>query len=133
MGTVNPLISSKISLNKEFSLAQIDFNRLLLLYNPVKKYQPFSSQEEKEEDLCFIFPSDISVNQIINYIYETDPIIYRVSLIDAFNNQKTFRVVYKNKLATGLNKSDVQKTRRHIIERLNNQFNLKLKNYPNNY
>ena len=92
----------------------------------MKKYQPLPKYPPIIEDLAFIVPEKTRVGELIQLIKSISSIIQSVTLIDSYQNVRTFRITYQNPKKT-LTGKEVEKIRRKIITTLQQKLQAKLK------
>jgi phenylalanyl-tRNA synthetase beta chain len=104
-------------LNYSEIIKKIDSNKP---FKPLPKYPPIV------EDLSIVAGQDIETADLIREIKNQSPLIVNVSLLDQFENSRTFHVVYQdeNKNLTG---GEVAKIREKILTNLKKKFNVGLK------
>ncbi len=90
------------------------------LFVPLPKYPPVI------EDIALIIPDEVKTGDIIEAIKLESPLITEVSLLDQYENTKTFHIVYldREKNLTG---NEVSEIREKILENLEKKFKVKLK------
>jgi len=90
------------------------------VFKPLPKYPPIV------EDLSIIATENAETTDIISEIKTQSPLIADVSLLDRFENSRTFHIIYqdKNKNLTG---EEVAKIREKILKSLKGKFNVGLK------
>lgn len=104
----------------------LDFDLLVELAKKEKKYQPVSQTPPVIEDLTFVLPPQTPVGELIETIKATDCLIKQVQLISTFNNNVSFRLFYQHPQKT-LTHRQVEKIRNKIIQRVEKNFQAKLK------
>src|SRR3989344_2925106 len=98
--------SEKINLNKTFK--------------PIPKYPPI------KEDLALMMADKIKTGDIIREIKDQSPLIREVSLLEKFQNIRTFHIVYQNP-RRNLTSGEVEKIRERILVRLKTKLKIKPK------
>lgn len=100
---------------------------LLLKYATLKKtYAPISSFPPITEDLAIIAPKNILTGTIMDTIKKQNPLITNVSLLDKFENTRTFHIIYQS-YEKNLTDKEIEPIRAKILKVLNEKFNAKLK------
>lgn len=100
---------------------EINFTELLnkkiaeKIFKPLPKYPPIT------EDLSIKVANDIKVGDIISEIKKQSSLISEVSLIDTFENSKTFHIVYQSK-ERNLTKEEAREIREKITKLLKETF-----------
>lgn len=89
---------------------------LTKIYKEIPKYPPVI------EDINLIVRPDITYENISSFIKSQSDIISEISLIDTYQNSKTFRIKYQDYSKT-LTNEDVSKIREKILKSLKEKFN----------
>jgi len=85
------------------------------IFTPLPKYPPIV------EDLSIEVADNVKTGEIIETIKKQSPLISDVSLIDTFENSRTFHIVYQSK-QRNLTKEEVAEIREKIEESLKEKF-----------
>lgn len=85
------------------------------VYKPIPKYPPVI------EDLSIKVDESIKTGDILETIKKQSPLIKSVSLMDEFENAKTFHIIYQDR-EKNLTREDVAKIRKHILKTLKEKF-----------
>lgn len=85
------------------------------IYKPIPKYPPVI------EDLSIKVDESIKTGDILEIIRKQSPLIKSVSLLDEFENAKTFHIIYQDR-EKNLTREDVAKIRKHILKTLQEKF-----------
>ena len=103
---------------------ELNYSEILTKINQDKKFIPLPKYPSIIEDLSIV--SDAKTIDIINEIKNQSNLIVDVSLLDQFENSRTFHIVYQdeNKNLTG---EEVAKIRSKILKSLNDRFKATLK------
>ena len=100
---------------------------LLLKYATLKKtYTPLSKFPPIVEDLAIIAPKNISTGAIIVTIKKQNLLIANVSLLDKFDNTRTFHIIYQS-YEKNLTGEEVGLIRKKILKTLDEKYGAKLK------
>lgn len=113
-------------LDKNIIDFELDFDILLKHANLKKTYHPLSKYPAVFEDMAFLTPREIPTEEIIKVIQKQSNLITETSLLDRFEDTRTFHVVYQNPQAN-LNAQDIKPLREKIIRALKEKFNIKPK------
>jgi phenylalanyl-tRNA synthetase beta chain len=111
----NDLINFELHFEKLISHAT-----LRRTYIPSNKYPPII------EDLAMIVDDSILTGDIITQIHSTDPLVKEVTLLDKYNDARTFHIIYQHP-ERNLTSDDVTKIRKDIINQLQKKFSAKIK------
>jgi len=105
---------------------EINYSELIKNFNPNKTFKPLPKYPPIIEDLSIIAGRNIKTSDLIFEIKNQSPLIVNVSLLDRFENSRTFHIVYqdKNKNLTG---EEVAKIREKILKSLQSELHTKLK------
>ncbi len=85
------------------------------IYKPIPKYPPII------EDLSIKVGDNVRTGDIIEHIKNQTPLVYEVTLIDEFEDNKTFHIIYLDK-TKNLTNEDVAKLREKIVKSLTERF-----------
>ncbi len=100
---------------------------LILKYATLKKaYTPISKFPPIVEDLAIIAPKNISTGAIMDTIKKQNPLITSVSLLDKFENTRTFHIIYQS-YEKNLTDEEVGLIRAKILKTLDEKYGAKLK------
>lgn len=102
-------------------------SELLLKHATLKKpYTPISKFPPIIEDLAIIAPANISTGAIMETIKKQNSLIRSVSLLDKFENTRTFHIVYQS-YEKNLTGEEVGTIRSKILKTLQQKYEAKLK------
>jgi len=104
---------------------ELDLSSLLKGIRKDKVFKPLPKYPPIVEDLSII-ADNIKTNDLILEIKNQSPIVTDVSLMDQFENSRTFHIIYQNK-DRNLTMNEVKIIREKILRRLEEKFNAKLK------
>ena len=105
---------------------ELNFSDILSKINLSKKYKPIPKYPPIIEDLAIEVSEKITVGDTIEEIKKQSPLITQVSLLDVFENSKTFHIVYQHR-ERNLTNEEVSKIREKILEALRKKFKIRLK------
>ena len=105
---------------------ELNYSEILTKINQDKKFKPLPKYPPIVEDLSIVADNNIKTIDLISEIKKQSSLVVDVSLLDQFENSKTFHIVYqdKNKNLTG---EEVAKIRGKILKILKEKFNASLK------
>ncbi|MBU3978414.1 hypothetical protein KKE68_01765, partial [Patescibacteria group bacterium] len=106
---------------------ELNYDHLLKNMAVKKTYRPISKFPPIVEDLAIIAPKNILTGSIIDTIKKQNPLITNVSLLDKFDNTRTFHIIYQS-YEKNLTDKEIALIRAKILKTLNKKFNAKLKN-----
>lgn len=87
----------------------IEQQKIVKKYTPIPKYPPII------EDFSFIVTPEFQVGPFIDVLSHIHPLIHSVALLDAYENKRTFRVVYLDRTKT-LTSLDVAPVHQKFLE-----------------
>ncbi len=100
---------------------ELDFDILFKNASSAKIYKPKSIFPEAIEDLRFEIDPKVTYEKIVKTIKEQSELITDVSLLDIYQNKKTFRIVYQSN-EKNLTAEDITPIREKIISSLKKSF-----------
>src|SRR3989344_2916164 len=100
---------------------EFDFETILKYATLKKVYKPISKFPESIEDLRFEIDETIPYEKIVRNIREQSNLIKDVSLLDIFQNKKTFRIIYQS-YEKNLTNEDLTNLREKITSVLKSKF-----------
>lgn len=75
---------------------EIDYASLLEKRSTQKKFIPLSKYPPVIEDIALVVPKEVQTGDLIETIKKQNPLIIEVSLLDKYENARTFHIVYQN-------------------------------------
>ena len=99
----------------------MNFTSLLKHANAKKVYRVPPKFPPIIEDIRVEIPPKFTYEKVRNTIVAVDPLVSDVSLLDVFQNKRTFRVTYLNK-ARNLTNEDIVPVREKIIKVFEKEF-----------
>jgi len=105
---------------------EINFDVWLQQVSSKKTYTPLAKYPPIIEDLAFILDSKVKTAEAIDTIKKQSVIITHVSLLDQFENTRTFHVIYQHK-DKNLTTEEVATVRNHIASALSTAYGARLK------
>ncbi|HVT01037.1 MAG TPA: hypothetical protein VHE53_02265, partial [Patescibacteria group bacterium] len=100
---------------------ELDFGTILKHASLKKVYKPTSKFPESVEDLRFEIDPDILYSKIEKTILGESSLVKSVSLLDVYQNKKTFRIVYQSQ-NHNLTNEEITEVRERIIAALKKSF-----------
>ena len=105
---------------------EVDYSELLKRVNTNKKFKPLPKYPPVIEDISLILNENINSGDLIEEIRKQSSLIVDVSLLDQFENSRTFHVIYQDP-NKNLASEEVSRVRGKIIAYLEKKFEAKLK------
>ncbi|MBI4080854.1 MAG: phenylalanine--tRNA ligase subunit beta [Candidatus Levybacteria bacterium] len=105
---------------------EIDFDALLKHVTLRKTYTPINKYPPIIEDIAFIVAEDILTGDMIGTIKEQNPLIKDVSLLDKYQNVRTFHIVYQDP-EKNLTSSEIAPIREKLLMKLQTKYHASLK------
>jgi phenylalanyl-tRNA synthetase beta chain len=106
---------------------EIDYSQILKKINLDKIFKSLPKYPPIVEDLSIIADEGIKTADLINEIKNQSSLIVGVSLLDQFENSRTFHIVYQHE-ERNLTTDETDKVRKLIINNLNKKFLINIKN-----
>ncbi len=113
-------------MDKHVVTAEFDFETLLKHATLHKTYTPLAKYPAITEDLAFVLDSKVRTGDVIVNIQKQSDLITEVSLLDIYENTRTFHIVYQHK-EKNLTTEDVADIRKKIISSIEKTFKGKVK------
>jgi phenylalanyl-tRNA synthetase beta chain len=105
---------------------ELDFAILLQHVKQKRTYTPPSKYPPIVEDLAIIASQNVLTGDIIETIAKVHPLITAVSLLDKYQDTRTFHIVYQSN-EKNLTNEDITPIREKILKTLNDKFQARLK------
>ncbi|MDO8686740.1 MAG: phenylalanine--tRNA ligase subunit beta [Candidatus Berkelbacteria bacterium] len=105
---------------------ELDFSHLISLQNAKKTFIPLPKYPPIMEDFTLIVKESVKTGEIIDLVKKQSELLIETSLLDQFEDTRTFHVVYQHK-EKNLTRQDVTKIREKILKALKEKFGAKLK------
>lgn len=113
-------------LDEETINFELNFEQLAAHATLMKTYVPLSKYPPIIEDLAFVIDETTPTGDILTVIEKQSPIIREVTLLDRYENSRTFHIVYQD-ATKNLTTSEISQIREKIIQAASKQFHAKLK------
>ena len=105
---------------------EINFSEILKKVNLEKIFIPLPKYPPVLEDLAIVASDDVKTGDLINEIKNQSSLIHIVSLLDQYEETRTFHIVYQHR-ERNLTTDDVSKIREKILKTLGEKFKARLK------
>lgn len=86
-GQIHPLIAENFSITNVFA-AEIDFDKVLPMYNPAIKLKPIPKFPAIDRDFAFVVDDSVMAEQIIDIIKSTCPLCETVKVFDVYKGNQ---------------------------------------------
>lgn len=113
-------------LENEVITFELDFAMLVSLATNKKFYTPVSKYPPIVEDLAIIASSNVQTGDLMEEIKKQSKLIYEVSLLDRYQETRTFHIIYQS-YEKNLSDKEIGEIREKILKVLRNKFNARLK------
>ena len=105
---------------------ELNFSEMLKKINLQKNFIPLPKYPPIIEDLALVVNEKVKTANIIEDIKEQSSLIYKVTLLDQFENTRTFHVIYQHK-ERNLTNDEISRVREKILKNLKEKFAARLK------
>ncbi len=119
LGTVEILDDSTITFELDFEII-LKHATLKKYYKPMSKYPPIV------EDLAIIAPTEVQTGDLIDEIKKQSKLIIEVSLLDKYQETRTFHIIYQS-YDKNLSDKEIGEIREKILKVLKEKCNARLK------
>jgi phenylalanyl-tRNA synthetase beta chain len=131
-------VAEKIGLKVETIVAEINFSKLLQIYNQVSdiKYQEVPKFPAVERDLAFVVDRKLMYNDLYKAILNFSPLISRLELFDFYQGEKidknlkslAFHISYQS-LEKTLSKEEIDHLQSRLFKFLEDKYSAKLRDF----
>lgn len=105
---------------------EFDFEKILEHVTLKKMFTPLAKYPPVIEDLSLTISESIPTGDIIDEVKSINSVIRNVTLLDKYEDKRTFHIVYQDKMKN-LTTDEVTKIREEIIEKLSKKFQATVK------
>jgi len=106
---------------------EFNFEKIIKRANLSKVYKPLAKYPPVIEDLAVIANENIKTADLIEEIYAQDELIKEITLLDQYQDTRTFHVIYRSEEGN-LTADQVKKIREKVFTALEAKFHAKFKN-----
>jgi len=85
---------NSLNIHVPITMLELEFDQLVRHAKPVNKFIPIPKYPPVIEDFSFIVTPEFRVGPFIEVISKIHTLIRSVTLLDAYENKRTFRVTY---------------------------------------
>ena len=114
--------SKFIEIINEGIFFELNFSELIKKANLQKQFIPLPKYPPIIEDLAIVASEDVKMADLMNEIKKQSPLIDSVSVLDQFEDTRTFHIVYQHR-ERNLTTDEVAKIRSKILKSLKEKFN----------
>lgn len=118
--------TSSIKFIENFVAFEVNFSELEKKVTRKKVYKPIPKYPPIIEDLALVIPKKVLTGNVIDEIKKVSSRVKEVSLLDRFEDTRTFHIVYQHQ-ERNLTNEEVAKIRQKILASLKQRFHAKLK------
>ena len=115
LGEINPQIINNFNIKNPVAVLQLDFLALAKSQQTAKKFKPLIKYESIIEDLSFELLKPVFYTDFVKLIKSCSPLIKKISLLDSFQNKRTFKILYQDP-KKNLSNQEVSYVRQKIIK-----------------
>lgn len=115
-----------IVMDENLVTLEINFDTLLAKSNMKKTFTPLAKYPPITEDVSFVLEQTVKTGDVIQEIQKQDVLIQHVSLLDIYEDTRTFHIVYQDK-QKNLTTEEVAKIHERIVSALSKKFGAKVK------
>lgn len=126
VGEINSSVLEKFGIEDRVTVFELDFEEILRRATTTKTYRPIPKYPSIIEDLAFVVPEKTLVGKIMEEVKRISQLITQVSLLDSYQDTRTFRITYQHPRRT-LTDQEIKKIREKIILILKQKLSVRLK------
>lgn len=126
LGQIHPQVLSNLGIESPAFAFEINFDLLQELAKRQISFAPIGKYPAQIEDLALEFQPRTAVGEVIEVIKNSDKQVTAVSLIDTYQDTRTFRIAYQNPRKT-LTDKEVRKIREKILKKVKEKFAISLR------
>lgn len=126
VGEVNTDLLTKLEIHKPVTILELEFDLLVQHAHPQKTFIPLPKYPPSFEDFTFVVEPKTPVGNLINALKSVDPLIAEVSLLDVYEDARTFHVTFLSR-ENNLTDDDIRPIREKIINKASDAFHATIK------
>ncbi|HUD18838.1 MAG TPA: phenylalanine--tRNA ligase subunit beta [Patescibacteria group bacterium] len=115
-----------VSITLPVTILELHIDELVKHAHPIPTYLPIPKFPPAVEDLAFIVPSGFAVGPLTETLKKVSKLIYRVTLLDAHNDTRTFHIEYLDR-DKNLTSEDIRPVREKLIAAARSAYGVELK------
>jgi len=113
-------------LDKHIISTELNFEFMVQHATLKKTYAPLAKYPPIVEDISVVVDNIVSTGDIIEDIQKVSDLIVEISLLDQYENSRTFHIVYQD-VGKNLTNDEVTEVREKVIKMLESNFAAKIK------
>jgi len=126
LGEIKMSVFRSFGITSKVVVFDIEFNSLIRYSSKIKRYTPIPLYPPIIEDLAFVTPEKVLLEDLVQLIKSSSSIIQSVKLLDIHENTKTLRIFYQHPTKT-LSDKEIKAIREKIIERAKKELGVRIK------
>lgn len=124
--SINNLSKYQINIVDEGVMFEMSFTEMLEKMEKVKTFKPLPKYPPIVEDIAFVVDKKIRTDEIIREIQKVHSLISDVTLLDIYQNSRTFHIVYQDP-ERNLTSDDVKPIREKVMKIVSEKFKAEVK------
>ncbi|HCM82316.1 MAG: Phenylalanine-tRNA ligase beta subunit [Candidatus Gottesmanbacteria bacterium GW2011_GWA1_44_24b] len=126
VGEVSHDVLTAMGISKPVTILELDFLKLHMHKVQTKQYAPIPKYPASYEDIALVVPEKTLIGPMISDIRSMHPLISEVTLLDRYQNTRTFHIVYQSS-EKNLTADDIQPIREKILRMVSSKYQVTLK------
>jgi len=126
VGEIAPELLRSLGISLPITILELDIQKLHLHKSAMKKYRPIPKYPASFEDIALVIPEQTLIGPMIDDIKKINPLINDVTLLDSYENVRTFHVTYQSS-NKNLTSEDIQPIREKILRMVSSKYQATLK------
>jgi phenylalanyl-tRNA synthetase beta chain len=126
VGEINPELLTRLAIPKSVTMLELDMTKLVTHRGKANTYKPIPKYPASFEDIALVIPDKTLIGPMIHDMLSINPLVTEVTLLDRYQNIRTFHVVYQS-TEKNLTAGDVQPIREKILNMLSSKYQATLK------
>lgn len=121
IGEIAPDFLNTLDIFQPITLLELDFQKLMQHKSQTKQYNPIPKHPASYEDIAIVVPDKTLIGPMMNDMKSVDPLIWDVTLLDRYQNIRTFHVTYQSH-KKNLTADDIQPVRKKILHMIASKY-----------
>jgi phenylalanyl-tRNA synthetase beta chain len=126
VGEISPEFLKTTGISKPITILELDFQKLYSHKLQTKHYTPIPKYPPSYEDVALVVPEKTLIGPMVSDIKKIDSLIAEVTLLDRYQNIRTFHIVYQSS-KKNLTADDIQPIREKILAMVSKKYQATLK------